>query len=76
MIVFWQASFLWGKIGAKWGITFYYPYNQKDPQTLDFTRVRGSLGIPTDIKKCRRWAFEKINRFLVNKRPVVLGTNG
>lgn len=37
------------EMGQKNGKPFTDLYNQKDPQTLDFTGVWGSLGIPSGI---------------------------
>lgn len=55
-------------MGQKNGKPFTYPYNTKDPQTLDFTGVRGSLGIPADIKKMQEMDIERNPQFYCNIR--------
>ena len=44
-----RPLFCGAKMGQNGALPTIYPYNQKDPQTLDFTGVRGSFGIPTGI---------------------------
>jgi len=56
-------------MGQKNGKPFTDPYNQKDPQTLDFTGVWGPLGIPADIKIMQEMDIERNPRNACKIRP-------